>query len=209
MAKPLSTAIPSVPAGLPAALLNDRPDVAQAEYNLASANAQIGVAVADFFPSFSLTGSLGYESNSRNDLFSWSNRVWSIGPSANLPIFQGGALTGTLAQRRASYRELVASYRSAVINAYKDVEDELTDLHLLAQKADAINATVADARENARLTEIQYRQGITPYLQVIEADQTLLTNEIAAAQVQVQRLAAAVLLIKALGGGWTAPTAAK
>lgn len=201
--KPLTTPVPVVPAGIPAALLNQRPDVAAAEHRLAAANAQVGVATANFYPSFSIGGSVGYQSSSRQNLTDWANHVWSLTPSINLPVFQGGALRGTLIERRAAYRELVANYRSAVLSAYKDVEDQLSDLHLLAEKSDLLNATVASAREYARLTELQYRQGITGYLQVIDANQTLLTNELSAAQAQNQRLAATVLLIKALGGGWT------
>jgi multidrug efflux system outer membrane protein len=200
--KELPLQIPVVPAGVPASLLNQRPDVANAERRLAAANAQIGVAQAEFYPSFSLTGSAGFESSRYQNLTDWSNRVWSIGPGLSLPIFQGGRLRGTLEERRASYRELVANYRSAVLTAYRDVEDELSDLHLLAQKADVLNATVQSAREYSRLTELQYRQGISSYLQVIDANQTLLNNELSAAQAQNQRLSATVLLIKALGGGW-------
>lgn len=201
-AKPLNTQIPVVPVALPASLLNQRPDVAAAERRLAAANAQVGVATANFYPTFSLTGSAGYQSSKRQNLTDWSNHIWSIAPGISLPIFQGGALRRTLEQRRGAYRELVANYRSAVLTAYKDVEDQLSDLALLAQKAELLDATVASAREYARLTELQYRQGITNYLQVIVANQTLLTNELSAAQAQGQRLAATVLLIKALGGGW-------
>jgi len=202
-ARPLSTAIPVVPAGLPANLLNRRPDVAEAENKLAAANAQIGVAQAAFFPSFSLTGSAGYENTELKGLTNWENRVWSIGPSLNLPIFQGGRLTGELAQAKAGYQELVANYRSAVLGAFRDVEDQLADLNLLAQKADSLEKTLASARENSRLTELQYRQGLTTYLQVLTANQTLLTNELSAAEAQSQRLTASVLLMKALGGGWS------
>lgn len=202
--QPLSTVVPAVPAGLPSDLLDRRPDVAMAEHQLAAANAEIGLAIANFFPSFSLTGDAGFQSGSLQQLTNWQNRIWSVGAGLNLPIFQGGKLTAALAQARANYTALVANYRGAVLTALQDVEDQLTDLHLLAQKATSIDATLADARENYRLTEIQYQQGLTTYLQVINANQTLLTAEISAAQTQSQRLAASVLLIKALGGGWTA-----
>jgi multidrug efflux system outer membrane protein len=202
----LATAVPVVPAGLPATLLNQRPDVAEAEQRLAAANAEIGVAKAAFFPTFSLTGSAGFQSSQHQDLISWGNRVWSIAPAISLPLFEGGRLSGTLEERRASYRELLANYRSAVISAYRDVEDQLSDLHLLAQKGQVLDETVGEARENSRLTELQYRQGITAYLQVIDANQTLLTNELSAAEALNQRLIASVLLIKALGGGWSPPT---
>ena len=204
--KVLSTEIPIVPVGLPASLLNPDPDVATAESRLRVSKRSIGVATAAFYPSFSLTGSAGYESDRSKNLLAWSNRVWSIGPSFNLPLFQGGRLSGTLAERRAAFQSFVANYRTSVLTAYREVEDELSDLHLFAEKTAALNATVAYAREYSRLTELQYRQGITAYLQVIDANQTLLNNELAAAQAQDQQLAASVLLIKALGGGWSSET---
>jgi len=201
-AQPIAV-IPVVPSGLPVDLLNRRPDVAEAEHTLAAANAQIGVAVADFFPAFTITGSAGFESRNAQRLLDWENRVWSIIPGLNLPIFQGGQLTAALAGARARYRELVANYHTAVLGAFRDVEDELSDLRWLAEEATSLDATVADARENSRLTELQYRQGITDSLHVITANQTLLTNEISVAQTQASRLNATILLIKALGGGWS------
>jgi multidrug efflux system outer membrane protein len=200
--QPLAAAIPTVPSGLPVDLLNRRPDVAEAEHNLAAANAQIGVAVANFFPAFSVTGSAGFDSSSAQHLLDWENRVWSIIPGLNLPIFQGGQLTAALAGARARYRELVANYHTAVLGAFRDVEDQLSDLQLLAEEATSLDATVADAQENSRLTELQYRQGLTDSLHVITANQTLLTTELSVAQTQLGRLDATVLLIKAVGGGW-------
>ncbi len=200
--QPLDTAIPAVPAGLPVDLLNRRPDVAEAEHQLASANALIGVATANFFPSFNLTGSAGFASDTIEHLTDWENRVWSLSPSIDAPIFQGGQLVAARARAKARYRELVADYRSAVLTAFRDVEDELSDLQLLADKAASLDATLTSAREYSRLTEVQYRQGLTTYLQVIDANQTLLNNELSAAQAHLDRLNATVLLIKALGGGW-------
>jgi multidrug efflux system outer membrane protein len=199
---PLSTAIPVVPAGIPIELLSRRPDVYASEHRLIAANAQIGVATANFFPNFSLSGSAGFQTNNIDNLFKWSSRVWSITPSASLPIFQGGQLTAALAQTKARYQELVAGYRSTVLLAFADVEDQLSDLHLLAEKTESLEATLTSAREYSRLTEVQYKQGLTTYLQVIDANQNLLNNEISAAQAHLQRLNATVLLIRALGGGW-------
>jgi len=195
-------AIPVVPAGLPATLLNQRPDVIKAEHSLAAANARIGVAQADFYPNFSLTGSAGYESLDLGNLTAWKNRTWSISPSVTLPIFQGGKLTAALAQAKATYAELLSNYHGAVLTAYQDVEDQLSELRLLTQKADSLEETLVSAREYFRLTELQYKQGLANYLQVINANQTLLTNEISAAQTRSDRLAASVLLIRAIGGGW-------
>lgn len=199
---PAETVIPVIPAGLPFNLLSRRPDVAQAEYRLAGANAQIGMAKADFFPSFSLSGSAGFQSSNINNLLDWEKRVWSFGPSINLPIFQGGRLKAAFAQAKARYEELVATYLLSVLEAFRDVEDQLSDLHLLEEKARSLDETLVSAREYSRLTQLQYRQGLTNYLQVIDANQTLLNNELSAAQAQAQRLSGTVLLIKALGGGW-------
>ena len=198
-------AIPVIPAGLPVNLLSRRPDVAEAELRLAAANAQIGIAQADFFPSFTLNGAAGYQSSATANLLNWEKRVWSFGPTLNLPIFQGGRLSAALDQTKARYEELVANYRTVVLGAFRDVEDQLSDLHFLAEKAESLEATLVSAREYSRLTQLQYKQGLTNYLQVIDANQTLLNNELSAAQAQSQRLAASVLLIKALGGGWQGP----
>lgn len=198
----LAATIPLAPSGLPSDVLNRRPDVAAAEQTLLATNARIGIAQANFLPSITLTGSGGFQSSALDDLTDWSNRVWSIGPSINLPLFQGGQLRAALAQSRAAYEQQVATYRSTVLQAFQDVEDQLSDLALLAEKATSLEETLASAREYSRLTELQYRQGLTTYLQVIDANQTLLTNELSAAQTLNQRLAATVLLVRALGGGW-------
>ena len=202
--------IPAIPAGLPATLLGRRPDVAAAEHKLIAANAQVGAAQANFYPTLSLTGSAGFESLDIHTLMNWENRVWSVAPGLSLPLFQGGKLTAALAQARASYAELLANYRTAVLEAYRDVEDQLSDLRILAREAEALDQTLESAKENFRLTELQYRQGLSSYLQVITANQTLLTTELTTANARNQRLAATVLLIKGLGGGWdpAAPVAA-
>jgi len=206
---PLTTPIPVVPAGLPVNLVSRRPDVAEAEHRLAAANAQVGIATANFFPSFSLSASLGFQSSNIENLLDWEKRVWSIGSGLSLPIFSGGQLPAALAQTKARYEELVAGYRATVLRSFRDVEDQLSDLHLLAEKAQSLEETLVSAREYSRLTEIQYRQGLTTYLQVIDANQTLLANELSAAQAHSQRLSATVLLIKALGGGWAGDGAGK
>jgi multidrug efflux system outer membrane protein len=205
----VAATLPAIPTGLPITLLERRPDVAEAEYRLAAANAQIGMAKADFFPSFSLSGSAGFQSSNINNLLDWEKRVWSIGPSLNLPIFRGGQLTAALKSSKARYEEVLANYRTTVLTAFADVEDQLSDLHLLAEKAVSLEETLTSAREYSRLTEVQYKQGLTTYLQVIDANQTLLNNELSAAQAQSQRLTASVLLIKALGGGWKNPVGEK
>jgi multidrug efflux system outer membrane protein len=201
---PLDLVPPVVPAGLPGDLLRRRPDVAGAEEDLAAASAQIGVARSAFFPVVMLTGAAGFETFDVQHTFEWQNRVWSFGPSVSLPIFEGGKLQANLAQARGRYEELEATYRGAVLTAFGDVENALTDLHHQADEALAQARAVAEAREYLRLSQLQYRQGLINYLQVLDADRTVLTNELSAAQTLNQRLASTVLLIKALGGGWEA-----
>jgi multidrug efflux system outer membrane protein len=176
--------------------------VAEAEQNLVAACAEIGVAKADFFPAVKLTGSAGFQSTDIKNVLDWQNRVWSIGPSVSLPIFKGGQLRAKLRQAKARYDELEATYRNNVLSAFSDVEDSLTDLHARADAAEAQAKAVAAAREYLRLTQIQYQTGTVDYLQVIDAEQTLLTNELSEAQILNQRMASTVLLAKALGGGW-------
>jgi multidrug efflux system outer membrane protein len=202
--RPLDLVPPAIPAGLPSDLLRRRPDVAQAEENLVTANAQVGVATALFYPTVRLTGAAGFESIDLQHSLDWENRVWSIGPSISFPLFNGGQLDANLEQTRQRYQELSATYRGVVLAAYRDVEDSLTDLHLRADAASAQNQAVTEAREYLRLAQVQYKGGLMPYLQVIDAERTLLTAELSAAQILNQRLISSVLLIKSLGGGWEA-----
>jgi multidrug efflux system outer membrane protein len=132
--------------------------------------------------------------------------VWSIGPSVSLPIFKGGQLRANLQKAKARYEELVATYRKSILTAYVDVEDSLTDLHMRAEEADAQTKALDAAREYAHLTRIQYQAGLVDYLHVVSAEQSLLNSELAVANVNNQRRISTVLLIKALGGGWTVPS---
>jgi multidrug efflux system outer membrane protein len=201
-ANPLQTLPPAVPVGLPADLLKRRPDVAEAEQNLVAANAQVGVAIANFYPVVRLTGAAGFESIDIGRVFDWESRIWSIGPSVTVPLFEGGRLDAELAQAKARYDEVRANYRAQVLAAFRDVEDSLSDLHMRADQAQAQDQAVNDASEYVRLSTLQYEQGLTNYLLVIDAERTLLSAELTAAQVLEQRLISTVLLIKALGGGW-------
>lgn len=201
-ARPLTGTPLTIPAGLPADLLRRRPDVAGAEQSLAAACAEIGVAKADFFPSVKLTGSAGFQSADINTVLDWSNRTWSIGPSISIPLFKGGQLRANLRKAKARYDELEAIYRNKVLSAFVDVEDSLTDLHWRADAAESQAKAVAAAREYLRLTQIEYQSGVTDYLHVINAEQTLLSNELSEAQILNHRMVSTVLLIKALGGGW-------
>ncbi|MGH7952107.1 MAG: efflux transporter outer membrane subunit [Limisphaerales bacterium] len=193
---------PQIPAGLPADLLERRPDVAAAERQLASANAKIGVAKAAFFPVLTLTGSGGYLSGDVSTLFNWESRTWSIGPSISLPIFAGGRNRANYHRAQAAFAEVVAVYRQQVLVAFGDVEDSLSDIRHLADQASAQERAVKNAQRAADLATDRYRSGIVSYIEVVDANRDALSAERANAQLAGQRLIATVQLIKALGGGW-------
>lgn len=198
---PLEESLPPIPVGLPADLLRTRPDVAEAEQNLVAANAEIGVAIAEFLPTLTLSATGGYRNSQLSNTINPSNRFGSIGPQLSIPLFDASLIPNKhLAQ--AEYAELLATYRSTILGAFRDVEDALTDMDLQARQSEAQAKAVADAREYLRLTEIQRKQGLITPLQVLDADRTVLTNELSAAQILNARMASSILLIKALGGGW-------
>jgi multidrug efflux system outer membrane protein len=198
---------PEVPAGLPADLLERRPDIAAAERALAAANARIGVAQAAFFPAISLTGGAGFASGDLDRLFNSDSRAWSIGPSLYLPIFQGGRNRANLERSRAAYDESVALFRQRVLVAFREVQDALTAAHLLAEQAAAQDRALASARRAAKLAQTRYAAGYVAYFEVIDAQRTALATERASVQLAAERLNTSVALIKALGGGWHAPAA--
>ncbi len=194
---------PDVPSGLPADLLERRPDVAEAERQLAAANARIGVAKAAFFPVLRLTGSGGYVSADVDSLFNWEGRVWSLGPSLSLPIFAGGRNVANYSRSKSAYDESVARYRQQILVAFGDVENSLAGIHHLGEQFAAQNRAVTNARRAAELAGDRFRAGIVSYLEVVDANREALQAERGRAQLAGQRLVASVHLIKALGGGWT------
>ena len=193
---------PRVPAGLPSRMLERRPDVAAAERSLASANAQIGVAIAAFYPQVKLTGAAGFESADIGSLFAWPARFWQIGPSVTIPIFEGGRNVANLAIAKARYEENVAQYRGRVLTAFQDVENALSGLRNLAGQAEAEDRAVDAARRSLQLSQDKYNKGASTYLDVLDAQRTLLQYEQTSAQLVGQRLQTTVQLIKALGGDW-------
>jgi multidrug efflux system outer membrane protein len=197
----LSTS-PTIPAGIPSELLERRPDIAAAEAALASANARIGVAKAAFFPAISLTGSFGHASGDIDRLTNSDSRLWSIGPSLYLPIFQGGRNKANLARSRAAFDENVAVFRQRVLVAFREVQDALTATQLLADQSAAQDRAVAAARRAGELAQKRYDAGFVNYFEVIDAQRTVLASERAATQLGAQQLVNSVALIKALGGGW-------
>jgi multidrug efflux system outer membrane protein len=194
---------PAVPAGLPSQLLERRPDIAAAERTLAAANARIGVAKAAFFPAISLTGGAGWASGDIDRLFNADSRIWSIGPSLYLPIFQGGRNRANLARSRASYDEAVAVFRQRVLVAFREVQDALTATRLLAEESAAQDRALAAARRSGELAQKRYDSGFVNLLEVIDAQRTVLITERASAQLAAQRLNTSVALIKSVGGAWT------
>jgi multidrug efflux system outer membrane protein len=197
-----NSTLPPIPAGLPSELLTRRPDIAAAERTLAAANARIGLAKAAFFPALSLTGNFGYASADIDDLFKNNSKLWSIGPSLYLPLFQGGRNRANLARSRAAYEETLATYRQRVLIAFREVQDALTASQLLAQQAEAQSRAVASARRGSDLSQKRYDAGFVSYLEVVDAQRTALEVERADAQLTGQRWLTHVALIKALGGGW-------
>jgi multidrug efflux system outer membrane protein len=198
----LDAAPPCVPVGLPADLLTRRPDVAEAEQNVVAANAQVGVATADFYPKFTLTGSAGFESASTSDLFAWQSRIFSILPSISFPIFQGGRLKANLAATKAQYEQTVGAYVQQILVAYGDVEDALTDLRIYTEEVGSLRDAVGASQNYLRLARVQYKYGLADYLLVIDAERTLLANQLLLAQTINLQMGASVHLIRALGGGW-------
>jgi multidrug efflux system outer membrane protein len=193
---------PAIPIGLPADLLERRPDVAQAERSMAAASEGIGIAKAAFFPSIHLTGAAGVESAELKDIFKWESRLWSLGPNFSLPLFEGGRNRAGLQRAEAAYQEAVAQYRSQVLVAFHEVEDGLVGLRLLKKQFEAQTRAVEAARKAADLSRVRYKEGLASYFEVVLADRTALENEVLAYELNGQRIVTTVLLIKALGGGW-------
>jgi multidrug efflux system outer membrane protein len=209
--QPLGRITLQVPAGLPSALLERRPDIAAAERAMAAANARIGVARAAFFPRLSLTGALGYESAELGDLFRWSSRAFVMGPLVgtllSLPIFDGGARQAGVDQAHAAYAEEAANYQQTVLKAFKEVEDNLAHLRLLGDQTQAQDDAVQSARRTTRLSQIQYREGSVSHLNVIDAERSALQQQRVAVQLDAERARATVNLVRALGGGWSLASA--
>jgi len=200
----MRTDVPTVPAGVPSALLERRPDVAEAERKMAAANAQIGVAKAAYFPSLTLSGSDQYTSSKWSHLISLPNRAWSLGPSLAETLFDAGARSAQVRQARAAYEANAASYRQTVLSGFEQVEDQIASLRILEQQAVVEESAVKAAREAEALTLNQYKAGTVPYSSVITAQTTRLAAEETALTVLSSRLQASVALIEALGGGWSA-----
>jgi NodT family efflux transporter outer membrane factor (OMF) lipoprotein len=199
---PLDAAPPPIDPGLPSALLERRPDVAAAERGVAAANATIGVARAAYFPVFSLSAALGFESTHGFSLIDAPSTLWALGPGALLTLFDGGRRRAQTDQARAAYDEQVANYRNTVSTAYSEVEDSLAALRQLQKESVSESAAVAATSTELEQANYRYKAGATSYLEVVIAENAALVAQLSAADIQVRRMNASVLLVKALGGGW-------
>ena len=197
---------PPIEPGLPSTLLERRPDVAAAERRTAAANAQIGVARAAYFPVFSLGAAAGFDSTSTSNWLSAPSRLWSLGPAAGvLTVFDAGRHRAQTAQAKAVYDEQVADYRNIVLVAYREVEDNLAALRQLQQETLSETAAVGSTATALQQAQYRYKAGLVTYLEVSTAENAYLQAQIANEVIQLRRMNASVLLVKALGGGWRRP----
>jgi NodT family efflux transporter outer membrane factor (OMF) lipoprotein len=199
---------PGLDAGLPSDLLERRPDIAEAEREMAVANAQIGVAKAAYYPSLNLFGQGGWQAADITKLANVGSAVWAVGANVGQDIFSGGARRAQMQFARAGYDANVASYRETVLGAFQEVQDEITGLSVLIQAQQSQQLAVDAARRTLDISTSRYSGGLVSYLDVVTAQQNLLTDEQQLAVIQGQRLVSSVLLVKALGGGWDASSLA-
>jgi NodT family efflux transporter outer membrane factor (OMF) lipoprotein len=200
---------PEFPLYLPSEILERRPDIASAERKMAAANAQIGVAVAAYFPKLTLGATGGIASTSFADWFTTPSIFWSLGPALAATIFDGGARAAQVDQARANYDAAVANYRQTTLTAFQDVEDNLAALRYLRDESVVLTGAVRDAREAVSITKDQYAVGTAAYTDLLVAETTALATERTSIDVLGRRMVATVLLVKALGGGWKAPDPSK
>ena len=206
---PWTLKLPQIPTTLPSTLLQRRPDVASAERSAAAANALIGVQVAAFYPTVSLTADGGFAANSLGQLFNASNNFWSLGASATETIFDAGARSAKVRGARAAYDEAVATYRQTVLTAFQQVEDNLAAQRVYIDEEVQLQRAFDAARKNVAITKNEYQAGTVDFTTVSTAEATALAAQNALVQVQASRLSTAVNLIEALGGGWNAASLPK
>jgi NodT family efflux transporter outer membrane factor (OMF) lipoprotein len=199
---PLDLPLPKVPIGVPSQLLERRPDIASAERLTAAANARIGVAVAAFYPTISLGGTGGVESTHIETLFQGPSALWSLGAQATELLFDAGQRRALTDQARQQYEAQASGYRNTVIQAFKDVEDNLSTLRILDQETTVEQRAVAAAQRSFNVSNQRYKGGVTAYLEVLTAETTLLADQRTLTDLESRQFTASVQLIRALGGGW-------
>jgi multidrug efflux system outer membrane protein len=198
------TALPVIPAGVPATVLARRPDVAAAQSTLLAAQARVGVAKAAWFPNVALTADAGYASPDLGDLFRWSSRAWALGALASVPLLDGGRREAGVRNAQAQLDAAAANHRQQVLNALREVEDQLSALRLLQEQAQAQERAVHAAQRASAISETRYRNGLVSQLELLDARRNELLNRRQAQHVAATQRQATVRLIRALGGGWDA-----
>lgn len=199
---PLKATPPIIPTGVPSQLLERRPDIATAERRLASANEQIGIARAAYYPQLLITATGGFQGNSIVNWFTWPSRLWAVGPQVNQTLFDAGRRRGQVERARAAYDGYVADYQQSALTAFQQVEDNLAVLRVLEREAAKQHEATEAAESSVQLSVNRYKGGLVTYLEVITNQAIALTNERTEVDLERRRMAASVLLIKALGGGW-------
>ncbi len=207
-AKPMPANIPTIPVGVPSDLLERRPDIAEAERQMAAANAQIGVAQSAYYPGVTLSAGGGFQSFDISKLATLTSGFWAVGAAVAEVVLSGGARRAQVDFAKAGYAGAIANYRGTVLTAFQEVEDNLVGLSVLEQAAMSQARAVDDARKALTIANNRYVGGLVSYLDVVTAQQSLLSNERLASEIEGQRLVTSVLLIKALGGGWDAASIA-
>jgi NodT family efflux transporter outer membrane factor (OMF) lipoprotein len=199
----MTTVLPVIPVSLPSTLLQRRPDIAAAERGMQQQNAQIGVAVAAFYPDISLSAVFGYSGSPLSMLFNASHELWSIGANASETLFEGGLRRAQVAAVRAVYDEYVGVYRQTVLVAFQQVDDNLSGLRILEQQAAVQDRADADAQRAVAIALNEYQAGTENYTTVVQAQTILLTDQETALEIMLSRLTDTVSLAQALGGGWS------
>jgi NodT family efflux transporter outer membrane factor (OMF) lipoprotein len=200
---PLDLLPPATPPGLPSDLLERRPDISAAERRVQEANANVGVARTAYYPLVTLSGTGGFESAVFTTLLQGPSGLWSLGGQAAQTIFDGGQRRGTNEQARAAYDKSVSDYRESILVAFQEVEDNLSTLRVLDDEATKEDAAVAAAQHSVQLSVTRYKGGVTNYLEVTTAESQSLADQVTAVNIRTRRMTASVLLIKAIGGGWS------
>lgn len=200
--KALKATPPEIPLGLPSQLLQRRPDIAAQERSMAAANAQIGIAVAAFYPNLTISASGGLESSTFKHLFDWPSRFWSVGPGISETIFDAGLRRATVNQYEAAYNADVAAYRQTVLTAFQQVEDALSSVRIVSNQIKQQEEAEKSALRFVELETGRYQTGIDPYVNVVTAQTTLLADQQTLTSLRTQQMTASVQLIEALGGGW-------
>jgi NodT family efflux transporter outer membrane factor (OMF) lipoprotein len=202
-AAPLNYVPPNIPIGVPSELLQRRPDIAAAERRVAEANQQIGIARVAYFPTVTLGGTAGFAGTQGSNWFTWPGAFWAVGPALAQTLFDAGRRRAASESARANYDATVAAYRQTSLSAFQEVEDNVAALRILEHEAQQQEEAVAASKDSLQLFANRYKGGVDTYLQVITAQTTELANERNAIDIQRRRMDASVLLIKALGGGWS------